>query len=265
MIIRTALLSMVIGTAAWAAGMEAPQAPRPSSAAEPGVIDARADAALRRMSDYIGALGSIRIETETVDEKVTIDGQKVQELQESQIAIKRPNQMRVDRVSPNGHAVLRYDGSQLSVYNVDKNIYATMPAPNSLDAAIDVARARLGIDAPAGDLILSRPYDELVRGIKVGRYIGLEPVDGAMAHHLAFTADDVDWQLWIKDGPEPVPLRYVITSKDMQSAPQFTLEIRKWQPNPAIAADTFSFVPPAGATRVALKAPAPGGPSNRGR
>jgi hypothetical protein len=246
------LAGAFVGTAAWA-GSEPGAKHAPASGAESeGVIDPKADAALHQMSDYLSHLKSLRVETTIVDEKITTDGAKIQELKESKIAVQRPGELRVDRFGPNGHSVFRDDGKVFSLYNADKNAYATAPAPANLDAAIDEARDRLHIDAPGGDLLVSDPYAALTEGLKVGRYIGLEPVGQAKAHHIAVTKADVDYQLWIQDGPQPVPLRYVITSKDMTGQPQFTIDFRNWEPNASLSADTFAFTQPAGAKRVDL-------------
>jgi len=251
------LASVFTGTAAWA-GAEHGATPAPAPRAEREVgIDPKADEALHRMSDYLARLKTFRVDTTSVDEKITTEGQKIQEIRESKIAVKRPGDLRIDRISPNGHAVFYYDGKQFSFYNSDKKVYAVAPAPATLDAAIDEARDRLHIDAPGGDLLVSKPYDALVDGVTVGRYIGLEPMGSVKAHHLAMTKKDVDYQIWIQDGPEAVPLRYVITSKDMRGQPQFTIDLRNWQPSAPMSDDNFAFTPPAGASRVDLTAPAP--------
>lgn len=254
MTLRVALITLLVGSTAWAIEPK-PMKPPPVQPAERGVIDARADAALRRMSDYLSSLRSLEVETITIDEKVTKEGQKIQEVQRSTVMLQRPDKLRVDRLSPRGHALFRYDGKQFSIYNRDQSVYAIAPAPARLDAAIDTARARLHIDAPGGDLLVSDPYHALVDGTVTGRYIGLEPIDGVMAHHLAFTKDNVDWQIWIEDGPEPVPLRYVITSKDIPARPEFTIELRHWQPNAPAPANSFAFTPPSGARRIEFAAP----------
>jgi len=228
----------------------------PASGAEREVrIDPEADAALHRMSDYLARLETFRVDTTSVDEKITTEGQKIQEIRESKIAVKRPGDLRIDRVGPNGHAVFCYDGKSFSFYNFEKNVYAVAPAPAALDAAIDEARDRLHIDAPGGDLLVSNTYDALIDGVTVGRYIGLEPLGSVKAHHLAMTKGNVDYQIWIQDGPEAVPLRYVITSKDMPGQPQFTIDLRNWQPSAPMSDDTFAFTAPAGASRVDLTAP----------
>jgi hypothetical protein len=207
------------------------------------------------MSGYLSGLKSLRVDATSVDEKFTAEGHKVQEIQDSRVALQRPGELRVDRVSPVGHATLIYDGKHFSVYNKDRNVYATAPAPPQLDAAIDDARDRLRLDAPAGDLLVSDPYSSLTEGTIEGRYIGLEPIDGVMAHHIDVTKKDTDWQIWIKDGPEALPLRYVITSKDLPGHPQFTVEMRNWQPNASVPDDSFSFSPPRGAKRVDFTLP----------
>src|SRR5690349_7294523 len=95
-----------------------------------GVIEPKADAALHKMSDYLAGLDTFTVDTNTVDEtKVNKDGQKIQTLAMSKIAIRRPGEMRIDRISPNGKVVFRDDGKQFSLVNSDKNIYATAPAP----------------------------------------------------------------------------------------------------------------------------------------
>jgi hypothetical protein len=259
--LRWAWIPMLVGGVAWATEPQPSQtptagaAPEQAQAAREGEIDPKADAALRRMGDYVGGLKSARVDTVTVDEKVTTDGQKIQEVQDSKVTFVRPNKLRVDRVSPRGNVVFRYDGKQYSVFNKDKNVFALAAAPPQLDAAIDEARDKLHIDAPGGDLIVGDPYHALIEGTITGHYIGLEPIDGVMAHHIAVTKKDVDWQIWIKDGPEAVPLRYVITSKDMKTQPQFTLMLRNWQPNASVPADSFTFTPPSGAKRVEFAAP----------
>ena len=43
--------------------------------------------------------------------------------------------------------------------------------------------------------------------------LGSGVIGGKECDHLAFRAKDTDWQIWIAQGDEPYPCRYVITSK----------------------------------------------------
>jgi hypothetical protein len=247
------LCAVGAATAAWADQPIQPQSG--SGSQQEGVIEPKADAQLKKMSDYLDGLKSFRVSATTIDEKVTREGQKVQELKESRLALVRPDKLRVERIGPLGHSVFIDDGQKLGVFNKEHNVYAQAKAPpGGLDATIDAAREKLNIDAPGGDLLVSHPYKSLTEGLQTGRYLGLEPIGNLMAHHIAVTGKNVDWQLWIQDGDKPVPLRYVITTKDMPSKPQFTVELHDWQPGAQVAADSFVFNPPAGARRVDLSA-----------
>ena len=50
---------------------------------------------------------------------------------------------------------------------------------------------------------ISHPYEMLTEQVTGGQFIGRETIDGAPANHLAFTGEEVDWQVWIKDGDQP--------------------------------------------------------------
>jgi hypothetical protein len=263
---RLALIGALVGGAGVGAagaadtkeGAPAEGSAKSTAGEKAGAIDPKAAEQLHKMSDYLAGLKTFRVDTNTVDEStVTKNGQKIQQLAESKMAIKRPGEMRIDRVGPNGTVVFRDDGNQFSVYNSEKNVYATKPAPGNLDEAADEAREELQVNAPGVDLLASNPYDALTDGLTEAHYIGLVPMgNGVMAHHLAATRKNgISYQIWIQDGAQPLPLRYVVTDKHARGAPQFTIELRNWQPNAQLPGDTFTFTPPAGAKKVAFAPP----------
>ena len=86
------------------------------------------------------------------------------------------------------------------------------------------------------------------------KHIGRGVIDGVECEHLAFRNDDVDWQIWIEIGARPIPRKYVITSKAVTGAPQYTLRIKEWKTDVQVAADAFAFKPPADAKKVDMSA-----------
>ncbi|HEX9103302.1 MAG TPA: DUF2092 domain-containing protein [Polyangia bacterium] len=225
----------------------------PAAAREPvqrPSIDPKAEQVLRRMSGYLASLESFRVETEIVDELVLKNGQKLQEVSESRVAVKRPNRLRSDRLGPVADVTFRYDGNEFSIYGKRTGMYATAAAPPDIDRAIDVARDKLGIYAPGGDLLYSDPYAVLTEDAFEGTYVGLEPLAGVNCHHLAFRGKDVDWQIWVQDGPQPLPRRYQITSKNDPGQPEFAVDLSHWDPQANVSDQEFTFAPPAGATRI---------------
>jgi hypothetical protein len=97
-------------------------------------------------------------------------------------------------------------------------------------------------------------FDQLMHDVIVGKHIGRGVVDGVECEHLAFRDLDIDWQIWIEVGDRPIPHKYVITSKAVGAAPQYTLRITDWKTDVPVAADAFVFKAPEGAKKVGLDA-----------
>jgi hypothetical protein len=99
---------------------------------------------------------------------------------------------------------------------------------------------------------LSKPYEELMAGVLEAKHIGRGVVEGVECEHLAFRNLDTDWQIWVETGERPLPRKYVITSKAVGGAPQYTLRLRDWKTGVSPAPDTFAFKPPQGSSGVAI-------------
>jgi hypothetical protein len=107
------------------------------------------------------------------------------------------------------------------------------------------ARTKLDIVAPASDLLYKDAYDVLMDGVTDGFVVGKAVIEGGRCDHLAFRAPHVDLQVWVQEGGQPLPRRFVITTRDLPNAPQFAVTITKWNLKPEFGAQTFSFTPPA--------------------
>lgn len=59
----------------------------------------------------------------------------------------------------------------------------------------------------------------------------------------AFRNFDTDWQLWVEVGEKPIPRKLVITSKTLNSAPQYTLRVKSWKTGVEPAPDAFPDCP----------------------
>jgi hypothetical protein len=202
------------------------------------------------MSDDLAALNSFTFKARSVMEVVTKQGQKIQGLAEQTIAIQRPNKLRADRMGPLGGGTIYYDGKTISIYGKRENLYATSPAPATLDETIDFARDKLSLDAPGADLLYSDVYSALMEDVVSGKYLGMDPVGNRMCHHLAYRGHETDWQLWVEDGPRALPCRYVITSKRETGSPEFSVSMYDWQFDQAFEPGTFAFTPPPDAGKI---------------
>ena len=111
-------------------------------------------------------------------------------------------------------------------------------------------RATVGVIAPGADLLLTNAFDVMIADVIESAHIGKGVIDGVECEHLAFRNVDTDWQIWIETGARPIPRKYVITSKGVAAAPQYTLRIKEWRTD--VPSDAFAFKPAEGAKKVAL-------------
>jgi hypothetical protein len=226
-----------------------------AACAQPAGVDPQADTIFRAMTTYMAGLKQFSARTENTLEVVTTDLQKIQFVAPASITVSRPDKLLAERRGDIEDQSFFYDGKSLTLYNPGSKHYATVAAPDSIDSMLDFARTRLDVFAPGGDLVDTRAYHRLMQDVKAGVYLGPEIVGGQRCHHLAYRATEVDWQVWVREGDRPLPCKYVITSKLMAGAPQFSTEVLDWNTNPTITADMFRFVPPAGARPVEFLLP----------
>jgi hypothetical protein len=117
---------------------------------------------------------------------------------------------------------------------------------------LDFARVRYDVVAPFGDMVFKNAYDILMDGVTEGIVVGQAVIEGVVCDHLAFRAPDVDWQVWIQQGAQPLPRRIVITTLDLPNAPQFAVTVTRWDLEPTFDAQTFTFTPQAGVKQIEL-------------
>jgi hypothetical protein len=206
------------------------------------------------MSDYTAAQKSISATFDSDIEIITPELQKIQFASSGQLKLNRPDKLRVRRTGGYADVELIYDGKTLSLYGNNAKSYVQADAAGTVDQVIDTIQSKSGAAMPGTDLLLTNSFDELMTNVIEGRHVGQGVVDGVECEHLAFRGVDVDWQIWIETGARPVPRKYVITSKTLAGAPQYTLRIKDWKTDAIADADAFVFKPPAGATKVDLDA-----------
>jgi len=209
---------------------------------------------LKAMSDYVSSQKTIEITFDSDIEIITPQMEKIQFTNSGEALLSRPDKLRAHRVGGYSDVVLFFDGKTASVFGKNINGYAQFDAPGTVDQLIEALRQGHGIALPGADLLLSNSYNALVAGVLEAKHIGRGVVDGRECEHLAFRNFDTDWQLWVEMGKNPIPRKMVITSKTLNSAPQYTLRVKGWKTGVVPARDAFTFIPPAGAQKLSADA-----------
>lgn len=209
-----------------------------------------AKAMLKRMAEYVGSQQTLELTLDSDIEIITPQLEKIQFASSSEVLVQRPDKIRAHRKGGFSDVELVFDGKVASVLGRSINGYAQFQAPGTLDQLIEALRAGHGVALPAADLLKPNAYEVLVADVMEAKYMGPAVIDGVECDHLAFRNFDTDWQLWIETGDKPFPRKMVITSKTINSAPQYTVRIKSWKAGVKPAPNAFVFVPPAGAKQV---------------
>jgi hypothetical protein len=220
-----------------------------------GVTGASADeteakALLKAMSDYLAAQKTISLSYDNSFEVVSKDKQKLQVAASGKLDMSRPDKLRATRTGGVANVEMVFDGKTFTIIGKDANVYAQAEVPGTVDQMVDEIRDKYHKPIPGADLLLSNVYDELMRDVVEVKDLGSGVIGGKECDHLAFRTKELDWQIWIAQGDRPYPCRYVITTTQVDMAPQYTLDIRDWKTGNEIAADDFSFKAPDGAKKL---------------
>jgi hypothetical protein len=221
-------------------------APGPAVSAEN--ISPDADKILQSMSSYLGGVKAFSVSADVDFEIVGKNGQKLQLSSLVSLVMERPTKFHVTRKGLIADADFIFDGETLTLYGKNINAFAQIKVfPGSIDNAILTYELMTGLPAPGADLMFADPYAVLSAGVENSAYVGTTFINGIECHHLAFREAGVDWKLWVKTGDEPLPMKYVISSKWVMGAPQYEIRLRDWNTSPKIKDGQFAFTVPEGA------------------
>mgnify|MGYP001187411600 FL=1 len=209
--------------------------------------DDNAMAILKAMSDYVGSQQTIELTFDSDIEIITPGLEKIQFTNSGSALLKRPDKLHAHRAGGYSDVEMVFDGKTLAIDGKSINGYAQIDAEGTVDELIEMLRAGHGVALPGADLLLTSSYEKLTAGVLEAKHIGRGIIGWRECEHLAFRNFDTDWQLWVEAGDQPAPCKMVVTSKTINSAPQYSVTITGWKTGSDIPDETFVFTPPAGA------------------
>ena len=249
MIRRTFRFAALLAVAVAPAGAEPAPTTRP---ADSPAVDPTADRILRQACDFLARSPAFSVHAEVWKDEVLPSGHRIQVTRLVDLDVRRPDRLHVDARAHRKGRSIWYDGKTMTVLDRETNLYGTADAPPTIDQTLDLAAETYGITVPLEDLAVSDPYTSLMKHVTAGGYFGDEPVLGVACRHVGYSTDRIDWQLWVADGPQPLPQKLVITYKAEAETPQFTAIFTKWALTDRAADLAFEFIPPPGSGRIPL-------------
>lgn len=213
---------------------------------------------IMRMTKFLAKTPQFSVNLKSSYDVLQESGQMIEFGESRKIVLRRPDELRVEVAQSNGEQhLVQYDGKEITVFNPSQNVYAQASKPGGIDEAIMYFLRDLGMRLPLAMLLTSRLPAEIDRRTQSFNYVEKTVVDGMPVHHLAGRTETVDYQAWIPEGDQPLPLRIVLTYKDAEGHPAFRAQFSDWNLMPEVKDSLFSFAPSEGVQKIPFLAELP--------
>lgn len=180
------------------------------------------------MTSYLRFAQSFSFTAEITRDDVLSTGQKVEKGAIAKFKIHRPNKLQAIYDGYRRDVNFYYDGTNFTMVEPEKNIYGVIPVNSDLNTLFSTIKDDYGFSVPMGDLISTDIYRRIVEQIESSRNLGLVKVGDVSCYHLIFSLESTDLQLWVAEGKQPLPCKFVITYKEETNAPQYSAILKDW-------------------------------------
>lgn len=239
-----ASLAIAVGLTEPAVAADGPEAAE--AAPSEGSVQARQ--LLDAMANHLSAADAFSVELLASYEVLQEDGRKIEFAERRDIAVSRPDKVRIDSEHSDGtEGVTLFDGKQITLYDAATNVYATAPQKAGIDESVVHFVRDLRMRLPLAPLVMKTLPQELARRVESVDYVEKTGIYGDPVHHIAGRTATVDFEMWIADGKKPLLKRIAMTYRESEGQPRFEAEFSDWDLDPGFRKSTFVFDAPEGA------------------
>jgi len=231
---------------------EASPAPEATPALEPKALDI-----LKAASSRLAAARTMKFNAVHFYESPSRQGHPLAFTTKSEVALQRPDKLRVIMSADGPASEFYYDGKKIMAYAPAENLVAVADAPPTIDAALEEAYHSAAIYFPFADWIVADPYKEMSEGMNLAYYIGQSKVvGGTTTDMVAYIDHGVFIQAWIGAEDKLPRLLHAIYLDDPERL-RHTLLLSDWQLDAAVPPDTFTSAKAASANPMPFAHPHP--------
>jgi hypothetical protein len=216
-------------------------------------VDAEVLVALTRMTEFISGAAEFTIVAVMGHEVLQSNGQRLEFGSAITASLRRPSKANVRFENRDGdNATVVMDGATISIFATegDAHIYDVTSQSGDIDASFVFLAEQLGTPDQLHHFFSIDLTDTLKTMVESGYYVGEATIGGVLCDNLALRNADEDIQIWIAQGPKPVPRRIVVTYKNLDGQPRFWADFKDWNFSPGQPDSVFSYSPPAHATQI---------------
>jgi hypothetical protein len=232
-------------TPAWAQQPRPPAEPPPP---EHPAIEPTALEMLKAMSQRLAGAKSLSFTAVTTYEAPARDGQPLYYFTLSQVAVQRPNKLRVITPGDGPPSDFYYDGKTMMAYSPGADLVAVTDAPPTIDAAMQAAYEKAAIYFPFAEVIVADPYKNFSDGLTSAFVVGQSHVVGdTITDIVAIANANVQAEIWIGIADGLPRMARAIYPKDPAKS-RYEIQFSNWHLNPALKDSDFG-------SALAMKAP----------
>ena len=216
---------------------------------------ADAVASLKHSADFLAAQQNISFRADVAYGVLQSNGQMLEFGGTRDFLMRRPDRLRIESIDRDGGVTqFFFDGNSILIDMPNEDAYVRIEKPGTYYAAMDYLVDDLGAPAPLEDFTSKNFAEGPVDRIESGFYVQRVMLDDQICEHLAWRNEEVDVQLWVREGEEPVPCRVVITYKKAEGRPEYAADFHGWNFAPEVDDELFTFTPPESAERLQAQA-----------
>lgn len=261
---RSGLFALVLGAVIMMTSGCASSAPAPSkeqthstaSAAVKPVKDPIALAELKKMGDALAGAKTLSFWSNTMTPIRGANNQWVHVFSTAKVSLKRPNKVTIETGGDAFPQKIYFNGKTFVTVSPDKKLYSETPMSGTIDNMLAQA-AKAGESFSFADVLIADPLTTWTTDLDGATYIGRSDRNGEKLQHIALTAKDVDWEVWIDEKTHLPRVVYVKYTGENRS-PTVLIEFGKWKKDAKIADSTFTYKAPHSFKMIALKQPEQG-------
>ncbi|TDI17491.1 MAG: DUF2092 domain-containing protein [Acidobacteria bacterium] len=223
----------------------------PAALAEEDTADPEGRDVILRLTDFMSRQKEFMTEALTTFEAVQESGQKLHFDLLQRVAVRKPGQLYWKTLRDNAKVdTAWFSDGQFTMYKEPADVWGQIRGPWNIPEMISLLRDEYNVDIPFQDLLADHPADLWLSGEDVSvMYVGEAWVEGAWTDHVAVRKPEVDFQLWIRQGPQPFLAKMVIVFTAEEGQPTYTARFRNWSLEITDAA-LFDFTPPEGSEQI---------------
>ncbi len=226
-------------------------------------IEPAALALVKAMSDRLAAAKTMSFTALATYESPDRTGQPLAYTTLSDVTLQRPDKLKVITPGDGPRTEFYYNGKTVQAFEPAAKLVATADAPDTIDAMLRAAFQHAAIYFPFTDLVVSDPLKVIGENLRIAFVVGKSTVVGGVPTDIVVLVGPfAHVQLWIGSEDKLPRMARAIFLGDPAHY-RHTVQLSDWKIDPALPADAFTFVPPAGTVRIPFAPPGAVAPAKK--